>query len=62
MTFDSGDKFVGSFKGGFYYEGKYTLSDKSYFKGSFKNGVPYNGKWYNADGTFSANVVNGIEK
>ena len=61
MTFDSGDKFVGSFEGGFYSEGKYTLSDNSYFKGTFKKGVPFNGKWYNADGSFSANVVNGVE-
>ncbi|MDD6744900.1 MAG: protein kinase [Bacteroidales bacterium] len=61
MTFDTGDKYVGSFKGGFYSEGKYMLSDKSYFKGSFKNGVPHNGTWYNADGTFSAKVVDGKE-
>lgn len=61
ITFDSGDKFIGSFEGGFYSEGKYILSDKSYFKGTFKNGAPYNGKWYNADDSFSANVVNGME-
>lgn len=61
MRFDSGDKFVGSFKGGFYSEGKYTLTDNSYFEGTFKKGVPYNGKWYNADGSFSANVIDGVE-
>lgn len=61
MTFDTGDKYIGSFKGGFYSEGKYIASDKSWFEGTFKKGMPYNGAWYNADGSFSAKVVDGSE-
>lgn len=61
--FESGDKYVGTFKEGHFDEGKYYLvSDKCYFEGTFKNDEPYNGTWYNDDGTFSAYVVNGEEK
>lgn len=62
MTFTSGDKFVGTFKGGYYEEGKYTLADKSYFVGSFKDGKPYNGKWYTAAGADDGTVVNGVDQ
>ena len=61
LTFSSGDKYVGTFKHGYYAEGRYTMMDGSYFSGTFKDAVPYNGKWYNADGSFSANVKNGQE-
>lgn len=61
MTYDSGDKFVGTFKGGYRSEGRYTLSDGSYFEGTFKNGDVYNGKWYTADGQVDGTVVNGKE-
>ncbi|MBQ0021054.1 MAG: protein kinase [Bacteroidales bacterium] len=61
MTYDSGDKFVGTFKGGYRTEGRYTLSDGSYFEGTFKNGDVFNGKWYTADGQVDGTVVNGKE-
>ena len=47
---------------GFYDKGRYTLADGSYFEGTFKEGTPFDGKWYNADGSFSATVVNGVEQ
>ena len=62
LVFDSGDTFVGTFVGGFYDKGRYTLSDGNCFEGSFKESRPYNGKWYNPDGSFSATVVNGVER
>ena len=62
LVFDSGDTFVGTFVGGFYDKGRYTLSDGNCFEGSFKESRPYNGKWYNPDGSFSATVVNGVEQ
>lgn len=62
LEFGNGDKYKGTFKAGFYAEGVYTMSDGSYFKGTYKNAQPYNGKWYNADNSFSADVVNGVEQ
>lgn len=62
MTFTSGDKYVGTFKKGYYDKGKYVLADKSYFDGTFKDGTPYNGKWYTANGTFDGSVVNGVDQ
>ncbi len=62
MTFSTGDKYIGTFKDGFYVEGKYILFDNSYFEGTFKNGIPYNGKWYTADGTHDGTVVNGKDQ
>lgn len=61
LTFTSGDKFEGTFDGGFYKEGTYTLSDGSYFKGTFKSGSPWDGTWYNSKGTKDADVVDGKE-
>lgn len=61
LTFTSGDKFEGTFDGGFYKEGTYTLSDGSYFKGTFKSGSPWDGTWYNNRGTKDADVVDGKE-
>lgn len=61
MTFATGDKYIGTFKGGYYQDGKYILADGSYFEGTFKNGSPFNGKWYTADGSFDGDVVNGAE-
>lgn len=62
MTFTSGDKYVGTFKGGYYDNGKYILADKSYFEGTFKDGSPYNGKWYTSKGVFDGSVVNGVDQ
>lgn len=62
MTFTSGDKYTGTFKGGFYENGTYQLADGSHFKGTFKNGSPYNGKWYNANGTYDGSVVEGKDQ
>lgn len=62
MTFTTGDKYIGTFKGGYYGQGKYILADKSYFEGEFKNGSPYNGKWYTAAGVPDGEVVNGEDK
>lgn len=62
MIFSTGDKYIGTFKDGFYVEGKYILSDNSYFEGTFKNGIPYNGKWYTADGTHDGTVINGKDQ
>ena len=62
LELGNGDKYKGTFKAGFYAEGVYTMSDGSYFKGTYKNAQPYNGKWYNADNSFSADVVNGVEQ
>ena len=62
LELGNGDKYKGTFKAGFYAEGVYTMSDGSYFTGTYKNAQPYNGKWYNADNSFSADVVNGVEQ
>lgn len=62
MTFVSGDKYVGTFKNGYYDRGKYLLSDGSYFEGSFKDGAPYNGTWYTAKGKPDGKVVNGADQ
>ncbi len=62
MTFDSGDKYVGTFEDGYYAQGKYILSDGSYFEGTFKEGSPYNGTWYNAQGKADGKVVNGADQ
>lgn len=62
MVFASGDKFVGKFNNGYRTEGRYTLSDGSYFEGQFKDGNVYNGKWYTANGKPDGNVVNGEEQ
>lgn len=62
MTFTSGDKYIGTFKSGYYDKGKYILADKSYFEGTFKDGTPYNGKWYTSNGTFDGSVVNGVDQ
>ena len=62
MTFDSGDKYVGTFKNGYYAKGKYIISDGSYFEGTFKEGSPYNGTWYNAQGKADGKVVNGTDQ
>lgn len=62
MTFTSGDKYVGTFKNGYYEKGKYILADNSYFEGTFKDGTPYNGKWYTANGSFDGSVVNGVDQ
>ena len=62
MTFNSGDKYVGTFEDGYYVQGKYILSDGSYFEGTFKEGSPYNGTWHNAQGKADGKVVNGAEQ
>lgn len=62
MSFTTGDKYIGTFKNGYYDQGKYILADKSYFEGTFKNGTPYNGKWYTASGKYDGNVVNGVDQ
>lgn len=62
MTFETGDKYVGTFENGYYVKGRYILPDNSYFEGTFRNGTPYNGKWYSANGSFDGEVVNGKEK
>lgn len=62
MTFSSGDKYLGTFKNGYYERGKYILADKSYFEGSFKDGSPYNGKWYTSNGKYDGSVVNGVDQ
>ena len=63
MTYASGDKYTGTFKGGNFNEGRYDyVAEKCYFVGTFKDGNPYNGTWYNDDGSLSAHVVNGVEK
>lgn len=62
MTFENGDKYIGTFKEGYFEKGKYTLADGSYFKGTFNNGSPFNGKWYTANGSFDVSVANGIEQ
>lgn len=63
MTYASGDKYTGTFKGGIFDEGRYDyVAEKCYFVGKFKDGNPYNGTWYNNDGSLSAHVVNGVEK
>ena len=59
MTFNNGDKYVGTFVGGYYSEGKYILSDGAYFEGTFKDSKPYNGTWYSSSGTVDGTVVNG---
>lgn len=61
LTFANGEKYVGTFSGGFYSKGRYTLGDGSYFEGTFKDGNPYNGNWYTANGTPDGNVVNGVD-
>lgn len=61
MTFTNGDKYIGTFKNGYYENGKYILADKSYFEGAFKDGSPYNGKWYTSKGISDGSVVNGVE-
>lgn len=62
MTFATGDQFVGTFKDGYFDNGRYTFPDKSYFQGTFKNGNPYNGKWYTPKGDTVGSVVNGKEQ
>ncbi|MCQ2077675.1 MAG: protein kinase [Bacteroidaceae bacterium] len=62
MTFVSGDRYIGTFKNGYYEEGKYIMPDNSYFVGTFKNGSPYNGKWYTSKGTPDGDVVNGMDQ
>ncbi len=66
FTYTNGDKVEGVVKAGGRDEGKYILSDGSYFDGSFKGdkegGSPYNGKWYNPDGSVSSIVENGNER
>lgn len=62
LTFSSGDKYIGTFKGGYYAEGRYILPNKSYFEGTFKNANPYNGNWYRPDGRYDGKVVNGVDK
>ncbi len=62
MTFSTGDKYIGTFKNGYYDKGKYILADKSSFEGTFKDGTPYNGKWYTANGSFDGDVVNGVDQ
>ncbi len=62
LIYTTGEAFTGVIKDGYIYRGTYVLPDQSYFKGSFQNGEPYNGKWYNADNSFSADVVNGNEQ
>lgn len=63
LTYESGDKYTGTFKGGNFDEGRYDyVAEKCYFVGTFKDGNPYNGTWYNDDGSLSAHVVNGVEK
>ena len=62
MTFVSGDKYVGTFKNGYYDRGKYQLSDGSYFEGSYKDGAPYDGTWYTAKGKPDGKVVNGADQ
>lgn len=50
-TLRNGDTFVGTFKGGRYQNGRYTIKeDGSYFEGSFKNGQPDKGTWYDKSG------------
>ncbi len=62
LTFSSGGKYIGTFKGGYYEKGKYILSNKSFFEGTFKNASPYNGNWYTSNGKFDGSVVNGVDK
>lgn len=62
MNFSTGDRFVGTFRDGFYEKGKYFLADNSYFEGSFKDGHPYNGKWYRSNGVYDGVVENGIDQ
>lgn len=63
MSFDdTGDKYIGTFKNGYYEKGKYIFADKSYFEGTFKDGNPYNGKWYTASGKYDGSVVDGVDQ
>lgn len=62
MNFTTGEKYVGTFKGGFFDQGRYYSSDGSYFEGSFKASSPYNGKWYTAAGEVDGSVVNGEDQ
>ena len=62
MTFENGDKYVGTFTEGYWDEGKYISSNGSYFAGTFQNGIPYNGSWCNAQGVVESKVVNGVEQ
>lgn len=62
MNFTTGEKYVGTFKGGYFDQGRYYSSDGSYFEGTFKGGSPYNGKWYTAAGEVDGSVVNGKDQ
>lgn len=62
ISFTTGQKYVGTFKGGYYEQGRFVDSDGSYFEGTFKEGSPYNGKWYTAAGQVDGSVVNGKDQ
>ena len=63
LTFDNGDKYVGTFQEGYYVEGTYTTHESGmYFKGTFRDGNTYNGYWYDSNGNKQSQVVNGSEK
>lgn len=62
LQFDNGDKFKGSFDGGYYKEGQYTLRSGEYFIGTFNQGNLYTGKWYSADGVMTSEIFEGKEK
>ena len=43
--------FIGTFVADHLNNGKYQLTEGSYFDGEFQNDKPFEGTWYNADGT-----------
>lgn len=62
LTFDSGEKYIGTFQNGYYQNGRYIYPDGMFFEGTFQDGNPYNGKWYKSDGSVDGTVVNGKEQ
>lgn len=51
FTEKGGATFVGSFDNDYYYEGRLTRSDGTYFEGLMKEGVPFQGTEYYKKGT-----------
>ena len=50
FTLASGDVFEGEMKDDFFYKGRYTMTDGSYFDGTFEKGKTKQGSWYDKNG------------
>ena len=63
LTYQNGNKYVGSFNDDNFGNGTLTLkNDGMYFKGEFRSNKPYHGNWYFGDGTKYSHVEYGKER